>query len=281
MFALPAGRVRPPVKPGFQIMRRIVETELLDVLPVRDPRAIGSRKDLRRMNHLMGHARIMARRLEEMLPAERAWDLTEVGAGDGTLAAALVGRLRSGRRPQSVTLVDRVSLVDRETRNAFSRVDCDLSAVRADVFDWLKSAPRATVIVANLFLHHFEDETLARLLERIADRCAAFIACEPRRSRLNLAASRMIGICGCNGVTRHDAVASVRAGFAAEEISRLWPADTGWDLEERGVGVFTHLFVARHTVKLQAGPPWRGHGSNRSSTSDHSPPTESRKGLPR
>jgi hypothetical protein len=72
-----------------------------------------------------------------------------------------------------------------------------------------------------------------------------FIACEPRRSAPALAASRLVGLIGCNGVTRHDAVASVRAGFTGSELSALWPAGPGWKLHEGAAGLFSHRFMAR------------------------------------
>ena len=257
-------------------MHRIVEPELLDVLPVDDPRAVGSR-DLRRMNRLMGHARFMASSLECMLPANKAWNLAEIGAGDGTFAAAILRRLQPGRRPRSVTLVDRASVVECETQNTISEVTRKFTTLRADVFDWLKSTPAATVIVANLFLHHFDEKDLKRLLELVAQRCSTFIACEPGRSQLNLAASRMIGVFGCNVVTQHDAVVSVRAGFTGMELSCMWPATNSWTLEERGVGVFSHLFAAHRALNLHAySQTSSDHGSNRSSSS----PIERQEELP-
>ena len=42
-------------------MERSLQAELLDELPANDPRAVGSRHDLRRINALMGNARLMAR----------------------------------------------------------------------------------------------------------------------------------------------------------------------------------------------------------------------------
>jgi hypothetical protein len=42
---------------------RRLERELLDELPADDRRARGSRRDLRRVNFWMGHARIWARQL--------------------------------------------------------------------------------------------------------------------------------------------------------------------------------------------------------------------------
>jgi hypothetical protein len=85
---------------------------------------------------------------------------------------------------------------------------------------------------------------LSRLLALAAARTDVFAACEPRRAQLPLAFSRMVGFIGCNSVTRHDAVVSVRAGFAGNELSALWPTRPEWRLRERGAGFFTHTFLA-------------------------------------
>jgi hypothetical protein len=53
-----------------------------------------------------------------------------------------------------------------------------------------------------------------------------------------------VGVLGANDVTRHDAVASVRAGFRGHEISNLWPRQSGWTLHEQGIPPFTHGFTA-------------------------------------
>jgi hypothetical protein len=100
-------------------------------------------------------------------------------------------------------------------------------------------------LIANLFLHHFQEKELAPLLALAAARTDIFAACEPRRSPLPLAFSSLVGFIGCNRVTRHDAVISVRAGFAGNELSGWWPAKPEWHLEERSAGMFTHTFLAQ------------------------------------
>ena len=81
------------------------------------------------------------------------------------------------------------------------------------MFDWLASANSADAIFANLFLHHFHDEKLAELLRLIAKRTDLFFACETRRDWPSFAVTRLLGLLGCNSVTRHDARLSMRAGF--------------------------------------------------------------------
>jgi len=105
-------------------------------------------------------------------------------------------------------------------------------------------------MLANLFLHHFPTAELTELLQGLARRARALVALEPRRSARALACSRLVSLLGCNEVTCHDAVASVQAGFAGHELSRLWPGGD-WALQERSAGLFSHYFAAR---RISASP---------------------------
>jgi hypothetical protein len=197
---------------------RSLKPELLDELPASDPRAERSRRDLRRINAIMGNARIIARHLGQ---ASRIADL---GGGDGSLMRAVERKL--GRRLE-ITNVDRIHGLD--------------------VFEFLQHPGKALdAIVANLFLHHLDAASLRRLLELASQRAPLFVACEPRRSAPALWASRLVGLIGANNVTRHDSVVSVRAGFRGRELSEAWPVVAGgWVLAERLAPPFSHLFVAR------------------------------------
>ena len=225
---------------------RRVEPEWLDELPADDPRAMRSRRDLRRVNALMDNAGIVARELRPAAPFGLS-ALAEIGAGDGAFALRVVRALAPAGRGAQVTLLDRQDIVTASTVAGFERAGWSVHAERGDVFEWLQRVPpgRFDAILANLFLHHFDGPRLAELLALVAARTRCFIACEPRRSHAALAGSRLLGLVGCNDVTRHDAVTSVRAGFTGVELSALWPHDGAWVLEERARGLFSHSFVAR------------------------------------
>lgn len=231
-------------------MLRIVEPEILDNLTASDPLAVGSRADLRRLNGIMGHAAILSRafrrHLDEILVPSHPLRLVELGAGDGTLLLRLARRWSSLGLTAHVTLVDRQNLVSSETRHAFTLLDWTVESVRMDVFTWLESStPGVDVMLVNLFLHHFQDKSLKTLLRLAAARTSLFIACEPRRTPLALAATRFLLLLGCNCVTRHDAHASVRAGFSGHELSALWPSENLWRLSEQRDRLFSHCFVAK------------------------------------
>jgi hypothetical protein len=224
---------------------RKVEPEWLDELPARDSRALRSRRDLRRVNAWMGQARIMRRLLAQHVGGTAPRSIVELGCGDGTFMLEVARGLARRWPGAAVTLVDRQEIVREETLAAFLARGWQTAVVTADVSAFLQSRPRADIVVANLFLHHFEDAALARLLAMAAEVAPLFVACEPRRSGLALVGSRSLWAIGCNDVSRHDAVASVRAGFSGYELSGLWPERQGWALCEHPAGLFTHCFVAR------------------------------------
>jgi hypothetical protein len=226
---------------------RRVEPEWLDELPQADPRAVWSRRDLKRINRWMLQARIMTRLLIAALDGRPPRILVELGAGDGTFMLALARRLAPRWHDVKVTLVDRQDIVTEHTRRAFGDLGWQVETISADVFDFLRgTAPGcADMVLANLFLHHFERDSLARLLGGAARLADTFAACEPWRAGSGLIGSRLLWAIGCNGVTRHDALASVRAGFCGRELSELWPKDKDWRLQEGPALPFTHCFLAR------------------------------------
>jgi hypothetical protein len=221
---------------------RSLEPEWLDVLPADDPRAMRSRRDLRRVNALMLQSRIMTGLLHRHR-GNAPQQIVELGGGDGMFMLSVARRL--AWRGVEFTLVDRQSIVGEATRAGFAALGWRLTVVQADVFAFLEGrSGEPDIATANLFLHHFSDKDLGALFGVLAKWTPFFVACEPRRSSWALFGSRMLFALGCNDVSRHDAVASVRAGFSGDDLSRLWPGGDGWRLDEREAWPFTHSFVA-------------------------------------
>ncbi len=251
-------------------MNRLVQPEFLDELSPDDPRARWSRRDLRRINAWMRNHAIMAKALRTALNGYAPKQIADLGAGDGHFLMRVAQVVSTNGAPVSdpawrdrqrtrrvgdrrsagwggvkAVLLDRQKAVAAQTLTSFATLGWQAEPVAADVFDWLSRATGLDVIIANLFLHHFEDARLAELFRAVAGRARLFVAIEPRRAPGPLFCCRWLWAIGCNAVTRHDAVVSVRAGFSGRELSALWPADDGWQLTERRTGLFSHLFVAQ------------------------------------
>ena len=224
---------------------RKVEPEALDALDANDPAAQRSRRDLRRLHHAMGTLTILVRALDKEI-GTRPLRMLELGAGDGSLALRLAKRRATQWPPVSITLLDRQHVVDDETLHGLRLAGWSPTVATVDVFDWL-DRPQAVpwdVVIANLFVHHFLPDDLARLLHAISSSTSLFFCCEPRRHTVALAGSHAVGLLGAGPITREDAVLSVHAGFREKELTAAWPKAAGWRVREYAAGLFSHCFLA-------------------------------------
>ncbi len=196
---------------------RVVIPELLDHLPADDPEALRSRRDLRRINFLMGNERWVCRTLRRF-PAEAGRGVVEIGAGDGVLCNQLA-RLFPTAPVTAHDLAPRPADLDARVRWQ-----------RGDVF--ATTAPeQGGVLVANLFLHHFEKDALADLGRWMAN-FEVLVFNEPDRSRTPHLLGWLMDP-WINRVTRHDMHVSIDAGFTAGEIARWLGLDrTRWKISE-------------------------------------------------
>jgi len=242
---------------------RRVDAEALDNLPAQDPRALRARRDLHRVHRAMGTRSTLLQALRRLsvrrtiTAASAPLRVLELGAGDGSLMLGVAQAMHSRWPAVALTLLDRQALLAPATAAAYTACGWTATQQLCDVRDWaaegdLPAAPSPALqiphwdlVVANLFLHHFEHLELAAVLAAVARRTDDFFACEPRRGWLAWAGSHLVGALGANAVTRADAVLSVHAGFRAAELRALWPASArGWTLSEYPAGLFSHCLLA-------------------------------------
>jgi len=223
---------------------RTLTPEILDFLAPDDPRAVRSRRDLVLINAMMRQSAIMAKALARH-PVPKL--LADLGGGDGRFMLKVARRLAKRWQSVTVMIADQRAIVSADTKAQFAQLGWRCESLTGDIFETL---PRVNpdIVTANLFLHHFDEAALKQLLALVGSRAKSFVACEPRRGGLALLGARLVFVLGANDVSRHDAVASVRAGFAASELSALWPQEQikhrTWKLREKAVFPFTHLFEA-------------------------------------
>ena len=235
------------------MLTRRVQAEVLDGLAATDPFAEHSRRDLRRLHQFMRTRSRLLRMLRQLVPEPgTTLRVLELGAGDGSLLLGVARELAPEWPAVELTLLDRLALVDSATVAEYARHGWTARASVMDVLDWADAAAESSadpdsrwhVVIANLFLHHFDRIELTLLLKAIAASTDELLACEPRRGWSALAGSHLIGVLGANAVTRTDAVLSVHAGFRERELTALWPSTAGWSLQEMPSGAFSHCFRA-------------------------------------
>ncbi|MGF1679531.1 MAG: class I SAM-dependent methyltransferase [Candidatus Methylacidiphilales bacterium] len=190
--------------------------EILDALPHDDPAARASRRDLGRINSLMGNYRFMAREIRRSVPAGSR--VVELGAGDGPLSGhqhALKGCQVCGidlaPRPKVWPLDWEWRQEDVMTSAAVESADC---------------------ILVSLFLHHLSTEDLARLGERLTRNARLLILTEPARYGVFHLPAWGMELTGIHPVTRHDMHVSIDAGFRPGELGELLGLDSAWQCHE-------------------------------------------------
>src|SRR5262249_23979567 len=106
-------------EPSMSFPRRL-EPELLDQLPADDPRAMRSRRDLKRVNAWMNNASHIARALLKHAGSEPPRTIVDLGSGDGQLALRVAQRLAPRWPNVTVILLDQQSIVSSATREGFA-----------------------------------------------------------------------------------------------------------------------------------------------------------------
>jgi hypothetical protein len=243
-------------------LQRQVLPEHLDVLPVGDPVARRSRRDLQRVHRVLRSLTILRRAVGALSITCQPRRILELGAGDGSLMLRFALSLRPAWRDVEVTFVDRQDLIGPEIREPLGLLGWDVQVLRMDALDWARASfnQQYDLCVTTLFLHHFQSPALEQLLRAVAARCRAFVACEPRRNRSAWIGSHLLALLGANEVTREDGVTSVVAGFAGHELTALWPpSGKNWRLREYFAWPFTHCLVADEHGGAEVGLARQGH----------------------
>jgi hypothetical protein len=206
-------------------MQRSLQPELLDSLAPDDPAARHNRRDLRRINRLLGTAGWFARELSRRSRPGEA--VLELGAGTGELGMALAARGLAG---------DGLDLWPRPAGWPKGR-----AWHRADLRDF-SGYPRYGAVFGNLILHQFGDAELAALGQRLAQGPWLLLFSEPaRRRRFQILCRIFLPLLGANFVSRHDAHVSIAGGFLGAELPRalgLNPAEWSWHCSDTGRGAY-------------------------------------------
>lgn len=202
------------------MQERSVQPEILETLPHDHPDAVRSREDLFQVNGIMGNHRWIARMLR--LHAKPGWKITEIGAGDGLLSLGLAG--------QGLCRTADLHAFDLAPRPAMWPAEA--AWTQGDLF--AHPLPGSEVLIANLFLHHFQPGQLQTLGRQIPGETRMILAAEPARYRMHTVMGRFFcSLAELNWVTRYDMQVSIRAGFRRMELPQSLGLGNDWQMEVR------------------------------------------------
>jgi ubiquinone/menaquinone biosynthesis C-methylase UbiE len=204
--------------------KRIYVEEMLDAGVGTDEDVAQNLSDLRRINRFLGGTRVVLEALSSSLQdsSQGVLSLLDVGTGSadipGAVAAWCSGR---GLKPMIVGL----DLSERNIRVSRKHLGIseEVQLIQADSLKLPFLDRSFQFVTASLFLHHFEDADVVRLLadfSRVARR--AVIVNDLLRNLVPYYFSRVTGpIFARSFLTRNDGPISVLRGFTAEELQHL------------------------------------------------------------
>lgn len=201
---------------------RVYIEELLDLGEGTDADVARNLADLRRINRFLGGRRVVVEALDSLITGAglRRLSLLDVGTGSADIPGAVAAWCRDRHLAADITALD---LSERNLRIARSRlgIDQDVRLVRGDSLALPFADRSVDVVTASLFLHHFEDADVVRLLgefARVARR--AVIVNDLIRNLVPYWFARLTGpLLATSYLTRYDGPASVLRGFTVREMA--------------------------------------------------------------
>ena len=203
---------------------RVYIEELLDLGEGTDDDVAQNLADLRRINRFLGGQRIILGALAALVREAglRELSLLDIGTGSADIPGAVADWCRAHGIVSNITALD---LSERNLRIARARLGVHeaVQLVRADSLRLPFADRSVDVVTASLFLHHFEDAEVERLLAdfaRVARR--AVIINDLVRNLVPYWFARLTGpLLATSYLTRYDGPASVLRGFTAREMAAL------------------------------------------------------------
>ncbi len=196
-------------------MRRVVTPELLDSDAGTPSEIDAAMTDLRRFSRWLGGTSTLCSMLSRVLEAtgRRELSLLDVAAGPAEASLAAMHRLDHHGIRVHLTLLDRS--VTHLPKNGVRTLAGDALALPFSdgTFD---------VVTCSLFLHHLEPDESVRFLNEALRVCRhAVLVNDVRRHPVHLALSYAVLPLYRSRLTRHDAPASIRRAYTAEEVRSM------------------------------------------------------------
>jgi ubiquinone/menaquinone biosynthesis C-methylase UbiE len=197
---------------------------MLDAGEGTDKDVAKSLSDLRRINRFLGGRKVILRALSSCLDGSslQKVSLLDVGTGSADIPMAVAADCHRRGLESFIAAVD---LSERHLRISRARlgVSSEVHLVRADCLRLPFPARSFDFVTASLFLHHFRDDDVVRLLAdfgRIAKR--AVIVNDLVRNLVPYYFTRIaFPLLGTSFLTQNDGPVSVLRAFTAEEMKDL------------------------------------------------------------
>lgn len=206
--------------PSFR--KRSNTPELMDDLELPKPELAAALADLKKVNTLLGGHAVGIAGLKPFLSRETPSHILDIGCGDGEFLRHLHKYCSKKGFKVRLTGWDRnaESLAWGHSQN---KDGIDIQYEIQDIMKRPELPEGEFIIICNLFMHHFTDDQIHKMLSYWSDsRCKAIVINDLDRNPLAYYLFRLFGVIFMRSkIAIHDGMISILRGFRSSELERF------------------------------------------------------------
>jgi 2-polyprenyl-3-methyl-5-hydroxy-6-metoxy-1,4-benzoquinol methylase len=183
-------------------------------------------RELEIINKYLGGFGVIISGLKSLNLPEK-FSVMDLGAGGGDTLRAVAGWMKRAGKTGPLTGVDYNPVMIKYAQN-HAQTYPEIAFRQMDIFDPALNEYKADVVTCSLFCHHFEHESLVRLLRRMMELAdSAVVINDLHRHWLAYYSIKILtGIFSKTYMVKHDAAVSVARAFKRKDWVRIM-ADAG------------------------------------------------------
>ncbi|MBK9733049.1 MAG: methyltransferase domain-containing protein [Chitinophagaceae bacterium] len=219
--------------------------ELMDGTNIPDKDLFLNYQELHSINKLLGGYRITLKGLKKIAQGVKQLSILDVGCGGGDMMKIVAEWGRKNKIQMELTGVDVSASAIQYSKENCKKVP-EIECMQADVFQHLNSGKKYDVIMNTLFMHHFNDDEIVRLLKLMKTNATkgCVINDLQRHSLACYSIQSLTKLFSKSYLVKNDAPLSVLRGFRREDWLKLLSnalidhAEISWEWAFRYLVIF-------------------------------------------
>ncbi len=224
--------------------KRSNSPELMDDLELPKPELEAALGDLKKVNTLLGGHAVGIAGLKPFLSRETPTHILDIGCGDGEFLRHLHKYCRKMGFKVRLTGWDR-NAESLEWGHSQNTADMDIQYEIRDIMEYPQLPEGNFVIICNLFLHHFTDAQIGKMLSYWSNSgCKAIVINDLDRNPLAYYLFRLFGVIFMKSkIAVHDGLISILRGFRSSELEQFSQSIEVADYHIRWKWAFRYLWI--------------------------------------
>ena len=210
--------------PKYASTYRSTEVEIMDNFNLQGKEMEDVLTDLKIVSNLLGGASITLKGIKKLLterPKNKPITIIDVGCGDGEMLRKCARFGKKNEYNFNLIGLDANANIISEAKER-SKNFKNISYKTVDIFS-TEAFPEADIVLCNLFLHHFKNDDIVRILKKVLlASTIGVVVNDLHRSKLAFTLFKGFSrVFLKTKIAKHDGLVSVARGFKKEELEDL------------------------------------------------------------